>query len=141
VNDCVEIGLSHNVTSLKRLSTLSWPQRRRYECLGYYKICAVSRAAGILAARKKSLRRGMYTRNPYSIRPQITAYQGFGIENGALRIPIGNRRFQYAPLTRHTISILSDPAVRVRSFTLTHTSLSLCISKRFQRLNAPRELD
>jgi hypothetical protein len=91
VNDCVEIGLSSDVTALKHLAVLSWPQRRKYNCPGYYKACAVSRAAGILSARKKSLRRGIYTKNPYSVRPQITAYQGFKIKDGALRIPIGRR--------------------------------------------------
>lgn len=129
VNDCVEIGLSCNVTALRRLSLLSWPRRREYECPSYYKVCAVSRAAGILATRKKSLRRGKYTKSPYSIRPQITAYRGFRIENGDLRVPVGKGRFEYLPLTRHSISTLSDPGVRVRSFTLTSTSLSLCVSK------------
>ena len=129
VNECIETGLAYNVTSLKRLSLLSWPQRRKYDCPGYYKACAVSRATGILAARKKSLRRGMSTKNPYSLKPQITAYQGFKVKDGVLRIPIGKRRFQYIPLTSHTVSILSDPALTVRSFTLTPTSLSLSISK------------
>src|SRR6267143_4122976 len=129
VNDCVETGLSSGLTALKRLSVLSWPQRRNYDCPSYYKACAVSRAAGILSARKKSLRRGIHTKDPYSVRPQITAYQGFKIRDGALRIPIARRSFQYVPLTSHTVSILSDPVVTVRSFNLTSTSLSLCISK------------
>lgn len=129
VNDCVEVGLSSNVIALGRLSTLSWPRRRQYNCPACYKACAVSRAVGILAARKKSLRRGIFTKNPYSLRPLITAYQRFTITNGALRIPIGQRRFQYIPLTKHTLSVLSDPALIIRSFTLTQTSLSLCISK------------
>jgi len=134
VNDCVEIGLSSGVTALKRLAVLSWPQRRKYDCPSYYKACAVSRAAGILSARKKSLRRGIHTKNPYSVRPQITAYQGFKIRNGALRVPIGRRSFQYVPLTSHTVSVLSDPVVTVRSFTLTSTSLSLCISKEIPQV-------
>jgi putative transposase len=129
VNDCIQIGISSNVTALKRLSVLSWPQRRRYECPTYYKACAVSRAAGILAARKKSLRRGILTRDPYSLNPQITAYQGFKISNNALQIPVGPRRYNYFPLSRHTLCVLSEPGVTVRSFTLTETSLSLCISK------------
>ncbi|HLE65155.1 MAG TPA: hypothetical protein VI816_03395 [Candidatus Bathyarchaeia archaeon] len=134
VNDCLEVGLSYDVTALKRLSVLSWPRRRKYDCPGYYKVCAVSRAAGILAARKKSLRRGIQTKNPYSVRPQITAYQGFKVRDGALRIPIGKRSFQYIPLTSHTVSVLSDPVVTVRSFTLTSTSLSLCISKEIPQV-------
>ena len=129
VNDCIEIGISYDAASLKRLSVLSWPQRRKYDCPSYYKASAVSRAAGILASRKKSLRRGIPTKNPYSLRPQITAYQGFRVKDGTLRVPIGKRSFEYVPLTSHTASILLDPAVMVPSFTLTPTSLSLCISK------------
>jgi len=129
VNDCIQIGISSNVTALKRLSLLSWPERRRYECPAYYKACAVSRAAGILAAKKKSLRRGVLTRDPYSLKPQITAYEGFKIKNNALQIPVGPRRYNHLPLNRHTLSVLSMPGLTVRSFTLTETSLSLCISK------------
>jgi putative transposase len=134
VNDCIEIGLLHNVTTLKRLSMLSWERRRVYKCPAYYKASAVSRAAGILAARKKSLRRGIPTRDPYSLRPQITAYLGFKIKDGSLRIPVGGRKFQYVPLTKRTLSVLSEPALRVRSFTLTSTTLSLCISKEIPEL-------
>jgi putative transposase len=134
VNDCIEIGVAYNVSALKRLSVLSWPRRRDYNCPGYYKVCAVSRASGILAARKKSLRRGLPTKNPYSLKPQIAAYQGFKVKDGALRIPVGRRSFQYVPLTRHTVSILSDPALTVRSFALTPTSLSICVSKEISEV-------
>jgi hypothetical protein len=64
VNDCVEIGLLHNVTALKRLSMLSRERRRVYKCPAYYKASVLSRAVGILAARKKSLRRGIPSRGP-----------------------------------------------------------------------------
>ena len=129
VNDCIDIGLASNVTTLKRLAMLSWPRRRQYGCPDCYKACAVSRAAGILAARKKSLRRGIPTKNPYSLKPQITAYRGFKIKNATLRIPVGKRNFLFVPLISHIVSALSDPALTARSFTLTPTSLSLCISK------------
>ena len=134
VNDCIEIGLSHNVTALKQLAALSWPRRRKYNCPSYYKACAVSRAAGILASRKKSVRRGQPTKDPYSLRPVITAYEGFMIKDGTLRIQVGKRSYQYVQLTSHTVSILSDRALTVRSFTLTPTSLSLCISKETPRV-------
>ncbi len=129
VNDCVETGIASNVTTLKRLSTLTWPRRRQYDCPSYYKVCAVSRAVGILASRKKSMRRGVHTKSPYSLKPQITAYQGFKVKEGMLRIPVGEGRFQQVPLTRHTLMVLSDYSLTVRSFTLTSTSLSLCVSK------------
>jgi len=108
---------------------LSYKELRQYRVPSYYKLCAISRAAGILAARQKSLRRGFPTKDPYSLKPQVTAYQGFKIENGTLKIPVGSRRYNYVPLNAHTLSVLSEQGVTVRSFTLTETSLSLCISK------------
>jgi len=71
VNQCLEIGLAQNASSLKRLSVLCYGELKGYRCLSYYKLCAISRAAGILAARKKSLRRGIPSKNPYSIKPQL----------------------------------------------------------------------
>jgi putative transposase len=53
---------------------------------------------------------------------------GFKIKDGSLWIPMGGRKFQNLPLTKRTLSVLSEP-VSVRSFTLTGTTLGLCISK------------
>jgi putative transposase len=64
VNDCIRVGLANEVSSLRRLSLLSYNQLAHYDSPSYYKLCAISRAAGILAARKKSLRRGFPIDNP-----------------------------------------------------------------------------
>jgi hypothetical protein len=61
VNESIRIGLANDVSSLRRLSLLSYNQLACYDSPGCYKLCAISRAAGILAARKKSLRRGLPT--------------------------------------------------------------------------------
>ena len=57
VNQSIRIGLAKNVSSLRRLSLLSYNQLAQYDSPSCYKLCAISRAAGILAARKKSIRR------------------------------------------------------------------------------------
>ena len=62
VNDCLRIGLLNDASSLRKLSLLSYNQLARYDSPSYYKLCAISRAAGILAARNKSVRRGFPTR-------------------------------------------------------------------------------
>ena len=59
VNDSLRIGLVNDVSSLRRLSLLSYSQLAHYDSPSYYKLCAISRAAGILAARNKSVRRGL----------------------------------------------------------------------------------
>src|SRR5436309_4711613 len=54
VNDSLRIGLANEVSSLRGLSLLAYSQLAHYDSPSYYKLCAISRAAGILAARKKS---------------------------------------------------------------------------------------
>jgi putative transposase len=132
VNESLRIGLAYDVYSLKRLSLLSYKQLKKYDCPSYYKLCAISRAAGILASKKKSVRRGHSTRNPYAIKPQLVSCYGFKIEKDSLRIPLGGRRYHRIPLNKHTLSVISQPGVNLRSFTLTPRSLSLTIAREVQ---------
>src|SRR2546421_7067691 len=129
VNDSIRIGLLNDASSLRRLSLLSYNQLARYDSPSYYKLCAISRAAGILATRKKSIRRGYPSKTPYSVRPQLISCYGFKIENRSLRIPVSRRKRFRIPLTNHTLAGISQTGVTVRSFTLTPHSLSLCIAR------------
>jgi putative transposase len=128
-NICIQIGLENNASSLKRLSLLSYKQLVGFNCPSCYKLCAISKAAGILAARKKSIKRGYRTKNPYLKKQLLTSCYRFKIVDDKLAIPVGGRRFEFIPLNTHTIRILSDPKLRTCSFTLTQQSLSLCVSK------------
>ena len=128
VNDCIRIGLANDVSTMKKLCNFSY-KNLQYNVPSYHKLCANSKASGILAARKKSIRRGFHTKNPYLKKLILVSCYGFKIINGKLRIPLGNRKVDWIPLTRHTLQVLSDTDVRVNSFTLTESSLSLCISK------------
>jgi len=129
VNDSIRIGMTNDATSLRRLSLLSYNQLARYDSPSRYKLCAISRAAGILAARKKSLRRGFPTRQPYSVRPILASCYDFKIRSGRLEIPISRGKRLSLPLTKHTLDAISQPGVEVRSFTLTQNKLSLCITR------------
>jgi putative transposase len=129
VNDSIRIGLVNDVSSLRRLSLLSYNQLADYDSPSYYKLCAISRAAGILAARKKSLKRGFSTRQPYAVRPFLVSCYGFKIRNGGLEIPISRGKRLSLPLTKHTAAIVSHPGVEVRCFTLTRNRLCLSIAR------------
>ncbi len=129
VNHCLTIGLDKNVSSFKMLSLLAYRELKGYNCPSYYKLCAISRSAGILASRKKSITRGFPPKSPYTVKPQLISCYGFKVERGLLRVPLGPRRYHNIPLTKHTLSIISDPTLNVRSFTLTATTVSLTISK------------
>src|SRR3989475_7855547 len=128
VNESIRIGLANDLSSLRKLSLLSYNQLAHYDSLRYYRLCAISRAAGILAARKKSLRRGFPTREPYTVRQQLVSCYGFKTKNGGLEIPTARGRRLNIPLTKHTLNVISQPGVTVRSFTLTRNRLSLCIA-------------
>jgi putative transposase len=65
VNDCIRIGLQNDVFSMKHLSKLCYPSLARYNILSYYKLHAISKAAGVLSNRKQSLKRGFPTKTPY----------------------------------------------------------------------------
>ena len=135
VNDCIGIGIANNITSLKALSLKAYHKLEYYKVPSYYKLCAISRASGILASRKKSMRRGVPTKSPYAVKQHLTSCYGFKLEgNSILRVATGNREFLKIPLNRHTQEVLSDPALRVRSFTLTASVLSICISKEVQEV-------
>ncbi len=129
VNDCVAIGLESDASTLKKLSNLSYPLLARYDVISYYKLCAISHAAGILANRKKSLKRGLKPRNPYAKQVLLISCYGFKIVEGVLKVPLGNRQYFDIPLNSYIKKILSDSSLQVRSFTLTADSLSICISK------------
>src|SRR5436309_13741979 len=73
VNESIRIGLANNLSSLRRLSLLSYNELAQYDSPSCYKLCAISRAAGILASRKKSLRRGLPSRTPYAVRQQLVS--------------------------------------------------------------------
>jgi putative transposase len=127
VNESLRIGIANSASSLRKLSLLSYNQLAQYDSPSYYKLCAISRAAGILAARKKPVRRGFPTRIPYAVRPQLVSCYGFKIRNGLLEIPVARGRRITIPLTKHTLRAVSQSGVKVRSFTLTLTRLCLCM--------------
>ena len=86
VNESIGIGMANDVSSLRKLSLLSYNQLGQYDSPSCYKLCAISRAAGILASRKKSLKRGFATRTPYAVRQQLVSCYGFKKKNGGLEI-------------------------------------------------------
>src|SRR2546421_9028713 len=51
------------------------------------------------------------------------------MKNGELEIPVARGKRLSIPLTKHTLSVISRPGVKTRSFTLTRNRLSLCIAR------------
>ena len=134
VNDCIKIGLAHNVSSRKKLSTLAYHQLEKHKTYSKYKLCAISHTAGILANRKKSIKRGLQPRQPYATKSLLISCYDFKIVDGILKIPLGNRQYYHIPLNNYVRRVLSDPSLRIRSFTLTVDVLSICYSKEIEEI-------
>ena len=132
VNDCIKLGLENDVSTMKKLSNLAYGQLAKYEIYSRYKLCAISHAAGILANRKKSIKRGLSPRQPYATRPMLISCYGFKIIDGILKIPHGNRQYYDVPLNNYVRKVLSNPLLKIRSFTLTPQSVSICYSKEVE---------
>jgi len=134
VNDCIRVGLrfeeeQHATPSMKKLSLLCYSQLKRYKVYSPYRLTAMSKAAGILSARRKSIVRGFSTKSPYVSKPLLVSCYHIKIQAGMLRVPLGGGRFEYIPLNAHTMRTLSEAALRINSFTLTSASLSIAFSK------------
>ena len=141
MNDCVRIGLAENVTSLKVLSTKTYHQLVTYDAMSYYKLCAISKATGVLRNYRKARRKNPETREPYVRRPQLTTCYGFKIsaKAGVLLLPFKPKQPFPVPLNAHVLRVLSEPGIQVRSVTLTKERLSISYEKEVESIR-PRGL-
>ena len=126
VNVCVSIGIEENVSSLKSLSVKSYHRLSR-DMLSYYRLCAISKATGILRNYRKAVRKNPHTAFPYARRPMLTTCYGFKIQNGVLRLPVRPREWVHIRLNSHTLRVLSG--LKARSVTLTPDTFSITYSK------------
>jgi len=127
INDCVRIGLENNTTSMKGLSLKAYRQLEGYEVMSYYKLTAISKAAGILANYRKAKRKGKRVKEPYASRPQLVSCYGIKIANGTLVLPMKETSAIQIPLTQHSLTVLAK--FDVRSVTLTARNFSISYAK------------
>src|SRR3972149_1395460 len=87
MNDCIQIGVSENISGLKALSLKVYKQLAEHDAMSYYKLCAISAAAGVLRNCRKTVRRGGKAGGPYARRLRLTTCYGFKVQDGCLRLP------------------------------------------------------
>jgi putative transposase len=129
VNDCLSKGLAADSSTLKKLCKLCYQDlKSKYpEVPSYYYLTAISKASGFLASRKKSIKRGIKTKDPYLGKSILVSCYGLKIKGGSLVFPVSRKMRVSIPLTKHTLS--SIEGLEVRSFTITPTSVSLSVRK------------
>jgi putative transposase len=124
-NDCIRIGLGERKTSLKSLSLACYPKLNCYKAPAAYKLCAISKAAGILKNYLKLSKRH-HVKEPYCTRPSLTTCYGVRTIGGKLRMP-GNVEI---PLNSYVQRFLSQPDVEVRSVSLTAESVNISVRRQ-----------
>jgi putative transposase len=141
LNDCVRIGVAENVTSLKSLSTKTYNQLATYDAMSYYKLCAISKATGILRNYRKARRKNPEAKEPCARRPQLTTCYGFKIRSkeAVLLLPFKPKQPLPIPLNAHVLRVLSEPGIRTRSVTLTEEQLNVSYAKEVEPIQ-PRGL-
>jgi putative transposase len=130
----IKIGLENNCSTLKRLSKLAYCKLENHSIMSYYKLNAISQATGRLRQAKQSIKRGIRTKSPFVRKPYLVNCYGFKINGRLLSIPYKPRQPIHILLNEHTQKILSDSALKVNSFSMSHNSLSLCVSKQVQEI-------
>lgn len=134
VNDCIRIGLENNCSTLKKLSLLAYHKLENYQIYSTYKLNAISQACGRLSQMKQSIRRGIKTKSPFVRKPFLVNCYGFKINGMFLSIPYLPRQPINILLNEHTTKIFSDKTLKVRSFSINESGMSLCISKEVEEI-------
>jgi putative transposase len=134
VNHCIRIGLENNCSTMKKLSLLSYHTLKDDQIQSYYKLTAISQAAGRLAQMKKDIKKGRKVKSPYIRKPYLVSCYGFKINGMLLSFPVSNREFANILLNSHIAKILSDKTLQPRSFTITPTTLSITVRKDVQEI-------
>jgi putative transposase len=141
VNDCIRIGLeNNNCSTLKRLSTLAYGKLEKYSILSGYKLNAISQACGRLSQMKRSIKRDIKTKLPFVKKSYLINCYGFKINGMLMSIPFKPCQPINILLNKHTMKILTDKTISVRSFTISGSNISICISKQIDEIKCQKTI-
>src|SRR5207245_10864364 len=112
VNASIGIGLETAKTSLKSLSIASYHRLKIFGTRSEYRLCAISRAAGILK-NYRNLSKKHRVRVPYCRRAGLTISYGVKIKHDELTLPGG----LHIILNNYVLRLLRQPHITIRSTT------------------------
>lgn len=133
VNHCIRIGLENNVSTLKKFSKLFYHELDGYDIGSVYKLNAISQACGRLSQMKRDAKKGRKVTSPFVHKPFATNCYNFKINGMLLTIPFRKGQRISILLNQHVISTIEK--LKVKSFTITPTSLSLSVKKQVVEIN------
>jgi putative transposase len=92
----------------------------------------------VLSKYKKEIKKNTDAKIPYISKPFITNCYGFKINGCMMSIPFKPHNPINILLNNHTQEILSDPVLKVCSFTITTFNISICISKEIEQVKCTK---
>lgn len=129
VNEAIRVGLERDISSRFKLSNAVYKELHN-GLHTWYILSAIEKACAILKNYRKAKRKNPNVKKPYVKKPFLSiGNQGYKIVNDKLRIPMKPREFIYIPLNKHTLSVLSEPNLKLGSITLTASTVSISFSK------------
>src|SRR6267143_4820638 len=93
-----------------------------------YKVASITRACAVVQSRKKGEKRGVKVDHPKPLKPLVCVVSGFFVTmKGRLFVPLRRDHYFDIQLNHHVIQTLEGK--KVRSLTITPSSLSFCYSE------------
>jgi hypothetical protein len=134
VNDCIQIGIRKKLTSMKSLSTNVYRELSEHNTASYYRLTAISKAAGILRNYRRALSKNSHTKTPYVMRPALVDCYGFRKQGRQFRLTLRAHEYAYVNLNSHTLEAIAGNTLR--SVTPTLETLSISYSKDVTEIKA-----
>ncbi|MGC9138596.1 MAG: RNA-guided endonuclease InsQ/TnpB family protein [Thermoplasmata archaeon] len=133
---CINIALEKNLTSIYSLSREAYPLLKEYRIPSYYYPEIMNKALALVRSYRKRIRKGKKATKPQVKKMMLSTYYGFKIKNGKILIPVSGERYgrgyEEIELNNYVQGAIST--VKVHSFALNTTSLSLTIGKDIEVL-------
>ena len=124
VNLSIGIGLEAGKTSLKSLSLVCYHRLKVFSTRSEYRLCAISRAAGILK-NYRNLSKKHRVRVPYCHRAGLTICYRVKIKDDEVILPGGF----HIILNNYVLNVLRQADITIRSATLTLSRIGISFSK------------
>jgi len=129
VNEAIRVGLQKNITSRFSLSNAVYkPLHNGLHT--WYILSAIEKACAILKNYRKAKRKKQKVKKPY-VKKRFASIGtlGYKIVDNKLRLTIKPKQYVYISLNKHTLSVLSEPNLKLGSITLTANTVSISFSK------------
>ena len=136
-NDAIRIGLEKDASSLKRLSKLSYGALKDYDVSKLLQALRDIEGCWNPGSKEEVNQARVPDEETVSLEASARCpAMASRLRTARFSFLSAHHRFERIPLNAHTLAVISQPGVTVRSFTLTEQSLSLCIAKEVEEIEA-----